>query len=419
MPSNQFVRTQYLLGRLNKPPPLVADRSSHAANIGFMNIDVRVSPDRCREHDSVITSISLGATANVVVQQALGFTAERQRLERELLTRSIMLPLPQRAEWQRAHGLGNGVMLVLRNGAGLPAHALAASIAVSRALPGHRVYRVQRLGSGGADADARLIAELASLVRRDPLAIRVTVEVFERNKRLREGLLQALSASGFMRASQPRSYTHTLAIELGLPQEMLLAKLKQNTRRKIRLPERRGLQITPVLDPALAPRLRELTIDVFRRRNAAAPPLPWNHIIEFSAAQPSLSRLAGLFDPSVSGAHQLVAFAWGCSHGSYATYEAGASAARADLRKTPLSYAPIWDLIGWASSETSAKWFDLGGVIFGQDSDREDGISEFKRHLSEDLIEVGDEWILEPHPARARLAGVVSRAAKWAVNLRK
>lgn len=372
-----------------------------------------------REHHCVIISTPVRAIPRVIVQQAVGYTTERQRLERELLDRSINLPLPQRAEWQRAHGVAESVMLVLRNDDGEPVHALAAGIAKSRALPGHRVYRVQRLGSGGVEADAALISALESVVRQDPLALRVSVEVFERNSASRRHLIQALSASGFNRSERPRMYTHTLALDLGQPQEVLLAGLKQNTRRKIRLPERRGLKIMPVLDPALAPRLLELTTHVFESRQAAAPALPWDRIIEFSASQPALSRVVGLFHPSSSGSDQLVAFAWGCSHGSYATYEAGASTAQADLRKIPLSYAPIWDLIVWAKTEASAEWFDLGGVSFGQDGDARDGISEFKRHLSEDLIEVGDEWTLEPHPARATLAVALGRAAQWAAALRK
>jgi lipid II:glycine glycyltransferase (peptidoglycan interpeptide bridge formation enzyme) len=113
----------------------------------------------------------------------------------------------------------------------------------------------------------------------------------------------------------------------------------------------------------------------------------------------------------------LVGFAWGCSHGTYATYEAGASSPREDLRKTPLSYAPIWDLVTWASSETTAQWFDLGGVSLGGDDDTQSGISEFKRHLSEDLIEVGGEWTLEPHPTRAAIALALGRAAQWASGL--
>ena len=366
-----------------------------------------------------MTSASLKVTPGLVIQQSAGFTTERESLERELVARSIMLPLPQRAEWQRSHGSTDTLMLVLRYSNGLPVHALAASIARSRALPGHRVYRVERLGSGGADADTRLISALESVAREDPLALRLSVEVFERNQESRHGLLRALSASGFKRSKQPRRYTHTLAVDLGQSRDLLLAGLKQNTRRKIRLPEKRGLKIMPVLDSALAPRVGELTTRVFERRHAKAPALPWDRIIEFSACRPNLSRLVGLFDPSASGTDQLVAFAWGCSHGSYVTYEAGASTARIDLRKTPLSYAPIWDLIAWAKTETAAEWFDLGGVAFGPDGEARDGIAEFKSHLSEDLIEVGDEWTLEPHPARAKLARAVGRAAQWATTLRK
>src|SRR5690242_17168566 len=145
---------------------------------------------------SVIASLASRQSAPLLVQKAAGFTAERESIERELLAMSIALPLTQCAAWQQVNGLANSVMVVLRDNAGRPVHALTASIAASRALPAHRVYRVQRLGSRGEHADAALISALERLARQDPLALRVTVEVFERNQHQRLALTQALSASG-------------------------------------------------------------------------------------------------------------------------------------------------------------------------------------------------------------------------------
>ena len=86
---------------------------------------------------------------------------------------------------------------------------------------------------------------------------------------------------------------------------------------------------------------------------------------------------------------------------------------RPDLVGTALGYAPLWDLVVWANEQTNAEWFDLGGITSGGPGDAQWGISEFKRYFSHDVIDVGEEWLIEPSKLRAAIARGVSNAAHW------
>jgi hypothetical protein len=181
----------------------------------------------------------------------------------------------------------------------------------------------------------------------------------------------------------------------------------------VRAARKRGLDVRAIDDPSIAPRLLELSQQAFERTHGPRELKPWRGIIERSGAQPDRSRVIGLFDPRVSGPASLVAFAWGAVHGSYASYEAAGSTRRADLGSTPLGYAPLWELIRWARDETSATWFDLGGVGSDTPSDSRVGISRFKRYFSKHVVVVGREWQLEPHRVRGAVARAIGAAASW------
>jgi lipid II:glycine glycyltransferase (peptidoglycan interpeptide bridge formation enzyme) len=76
-----------------------------------------------------------------------------------------------------------------------------------------------------------------------------------------------------------------------------------------------------------------------------------------------------------------------------------------------VGYALLWDLIVWSREQTEAKWFDLGGISVATPRDPLAGIVRFKRFFSEHVVEVGQEWRLEPHPVRGAIARAVSTAA--------
>jgi hypothetical protein len=361
------------------------------------------------------------AGPSLSIQQLAGYSPERIELERTLLSRGVVSPVPQRADWQQANGYADTVLLVVRDESGSPVGVIGAGITTSRALPGHRIYRVERLSSCGSErADREMLGALTALARRDPVCLRVVIEVFERDAQTRVRLCRRLAKLGFTRAPSPRNYKNTLAIDLSRSSDDIFAGLHRTARRHIRAPGKRGLELHPITDPAFAPRLEALIRETYDRTHAPPDAKPWRRVIELSATNASVSRIIGLFDGKGRTPENLVAFAWGCAHGSHVTYEAGASCRRRDLGSTSLGYAPLWDLITWAREQTSATWFDLGGVKGGIEShsDELDGIYEFKRYFSRESVDVGDEWVLEPLRTRAAIARAISAAAGWVLRLR-
>ena len=117
----------------------------------------------------------------------------------------------------------------------------------------------------------------------------------------------------------------------------------------------------------------------------------------------------GLFRTDQSGPQGLLAFAWGCFHGDHAHYSTAASTRATDLR-VPMAYSLAWELMQWARAQGAAA-FDFGGISVGThgDDDPLGGISDFKRYFQGATVRVGEEWILEPSPAAARLSRMLRR----------
>ena len=166
-----------------------------------------------------------------------------------------------------------------------------------------------------------------------------------------------------------------------------------------------------------ASRLEELRRETFARTGGGIQDENWETIIVLSRAHPELSRLVGLFREDVDDPSGLLAFAWSRRHTDHVDYAAAASTRPEDLR-IPLTFALAWDLIRWGK-RVGATWFDFGGItdVAEAQDDRLKGISDFKRNFSDNVILVGEEWVLEPrltsHLARAvsNAAGLVRRLA--------
>jgi lipid II:glycine glycyltransferase (peptidoglycan interpeptide bridge formation enzyme) len=214
-------------------------------------------------------------------------------------------------------------------------------------------------------------------------------------------------------------YERTVALDLDGTEEEIFARIDKTARRHVRAPAKRGLELRPVTDMAFAQRIQALMQETFSRTGGVLHQLPWDRIVAWSLAEPRVSRVVGLFDPRTEGSDALISMAWGCAHGDYVTYEAGAGVRRADLGSTPVNYAPLWDLISWAKRDVGARWFDFGGASAGDEHDVLAGNLDFKRYFSEQIIPVADEWVLEPHVLRARLARAASAAASLARRLRR
>lgn len=345
------------------------------------------------------------------VHRVLGLSSLREAAERQLAGKNILLPFAQRAEWLRLLGYRNAILLIAADAITQQPHA-AASIAVgrSRSLPGHHIYKVERFGAGrSATADDELLNAIAEVARSDRLCIRARVELFERDSALRQRLARTLKELGFVRTMTPASYVCTPCLDLSPPESVLFAKISPSARRNVRAPMKRGFEVTALDDSIYVERLEALMGEVYRRTGGKARRLPWEGIVGLSRVTPNHSRLVGLHAPNDRSPTGLVSFAWGCVNGSYATYEAGASTRHHGWGNLAVAYAPVWDLVAWAKRE-GAAWFDFGGVPAHTDTAAVAGIADFKRFFTGRIVEVGEQWILEPRPIRAMIARSVSAA---------
>jgi hypothetical protein len=344
-----------------------------------------------------------------------GFGSARIEAESKLSTDGVLLPTPQTANWLRGVGCNDSKLLITVDADGRAIAAVGVGIGRSRSLPGHVVYRVQRLGaSREANAEVMLLGGLAQAARLDPRCIRLHIELFEPDPELRKRLGKTLQELGFVKAAETTAYAHTPSLDLSPSEDELFGKCASSARRNVRAPAKRGLRLSPLDDPSYADRLQALMNEVFERTGGTTRDLPWTTILEMSAASPERSRIIGLFAPNETGPAGLVAFSWGCVNGDYVTYEAGASTRTRDFGNLALAYAPLWDLIAWAK-RIGASWFDFGGVPSPRASSASEdplaGISDFKRFFCERVVEGGEDWILEPKPVRAFLARAVRAAA--------
>lgn len=281
-------------------------------------------------------------------------------------------------------------------------------------LPGHHRLRLTRFGHGIASDDvAALLEAFRDLVDREGRLLSVSVEVFTPDADHRASIGRIARELGFERVTGERRYRWTARLELSADEEALFAGLSRSGRRGVREPEKHGFRIGDIADPRWVPRMAALWRETFDRTGAEPPPRDWARRIAFARAFPDLYRIVGAFAPGGPENRALAAFACGMNNGDHATYSDGASTRELDSR-IALSYTPVWHLIRWAR-EQGCAWFDMGGVsdpIPTDGDDPREGITDFKRRFTDDLVEVGSEWSYTPDSLRSRLADRLRRSGK-------
>jgi hypothetical protein len=259
------------------------------------------------------------------------------------------------------------------------------------------------------------ITALTQAMRCNPRVLRVHVEAFSRDTAVREHIGGLLTAEGYRRGPAVTNYEHTLATDLRQQDDAThLASLPQGVRQNIRALAKFPVELRPIRDPAHAARMGALMTETLARTGARHVPQDYAAIVRFAVGHPALSRLMGIYRTDVTGPDALIAFAWGVVQGDHVAYDIGASARVPEFKNLSLGYPLLWDLITWARGR-GADWFDFGGVSHGtseSEDDRLGRISDFKRRFEKSVVRVAEEWVLEPHPVRAALAGVFSRAAE-------
>lgn len=350
-----------------------------------------------------------GAAARAVF---LTSPAERRAAEQALDAAGVPLSLHARSAWGEAFAETPTALAALRTPDGGYAAALGVSMHASQALPGHQIWRVDRVSDAlGVDDAARLLRLVAAEARRRVRVLRVEVSVLSRRAEFRAALGRALAAMHFRQIPAARVYAYTLVLDLA-DEDAMLAALSRQTRRNVRAVDRQPLAVRPVADPALAERMHELMRETMARTGGTYTPFDWAAAMRLSAALPERSRLVGMFRTDADGPESLLAFSWGMHHGDHAVYDAGASTRATDVR-VAMAYPLIWDLVTWAR-RSRAAWFDFGGVTRPEPGadDALAGISEFKRSFSRQIEEVGSEFVLEVTPVRSAVARAVGTGVR-------
>ena len=340
-----------------------------------------------------------------------------ERCEAELEGDGFLLPFWHRVIGVRCLGAGPWRFLVARDAAGAARFGVAVEEGASRTLPGHRILRVRRLGAAGGAARVAALEALAEYARRAPRVLRLEIGSFAREASHRAELARNLGELGFAPSPSPRLYTETIAVDLGPSEAEILASFHKQTRKNLRRIEREPFALQPILETRFAERLDRLLAETMARTTGPYTREDWAARIAAAASRPELSRLVGLFRAPGRGPEALLAFGWACHHGDHVEYCTTAST-RIPGSRLPLTHPLAWDLIRWARAN-GAGWFDFGGVTSEGGDDPLRGISEFKRSFSQQVLRVGSEWTLEPHPARARVARTVTAARAWLTRERE
>jgi len=274
----------------------------------------------------------------------------------------------------------------------------------SRLIPMASVLRVARFGRALHEPILSLMKPiLAALSARFAFILRIDVALFDEDGERRQRFEAALTSVG-MQSVASRSYTRTLRVDLAGSGDELFARLSSSTRRNVRAAERAALTTAPINDERLFPAMRQLYVATFQRSSADAPPIDFRRVLE--SVRYGQSALFGVFAGHMAGDPEaLVAFAWVRSNGDHASYDVAASVRRADLGRTPLSYPLLWRCLTW-SREQGLSWMDLGGIPgpnVPSDSPLH-AIAAFKRGFSDQELEVGREFRIEPNKTLASVA---------------
>ncbi|MDB6087226.1 MAG: Methicillin resistance protein [Gammaproteobacteria bacterium] len=286
----------------------------------------------------------------------------------------------------------------------------AIHLTASRALPGTRIGRVDRLGRNLHEEIADdLGVVLTEAARRIPRLLRLDARIFDEDPVRRQKLRDSLRTAGWSPSEGRRQYSHTLMLQLAESQAEVLKRFSLRVRATIT--KALGsplLRFGPVVGNQYADRIRYLLRLTFERTGSVPPPFDVKGILRDSARGDS-SLLIGAFARAGEAPQDLVALAWARLHGDHAVLEINASE-RSQLFRNHLSpgFGLVSHLIAWGIPH-GAQWLDLGGLSSMRPSadDPMRGIVEFKTRFSSDFREVAEEWRFEPSPLLATAASTV------------
>ncbi len=350
------------------------------------------------------------AAADLDVALIYGLGDDRTQAEQELLDAGIYLPLPQRAIWAECVNQIDPLFFLIRKSGSAACGGLGFERIRPRSMPGHSILQVRMFGGNLPSEYRKVTLEalriVASTLKR---VLRLKVDIFSRTDQ--EEITKMMRDLGYRELQTRTRYKHTLAIDLRPTEEEIFSAISKGTRRKIRDASKMSGHSVPLTDPIYAKRIEELQQESLSRTGGKIAPINWEGVLKMSREHPNVSRVLGAFVGDDLSPNQMYAFGWACCHGDHVEHHSMGSS-RPDGMKVPVGHMLVWDLICWAKT-TGAAWFDMGGITLGNPGEEAlAGISNFKRLFSDNVVEVGSEWILEPRPIRARIADALSRSLR-------
>ena len=336
---------------------------------------------------------------------------EWERCERHLAEAGMPLPATQKKAWVQGTGEVRWLLAALDT-SDTCRGALGLQVRPSRAMPGHKSLRADKVGLvGDTDVVAFLIDQLHQLSLDERGLFRLDVALSCADAERRAVLRSLLQAAELEPSPTPEAYRHTSLVDLGPDEDELMANLHKTARRHIRATSRGPVVLRSLDDLKWAPAMAALLEETYLRTGTPAPNRRLEQLLALAHEDPRAVHIVGLFDEQDDS---MLSFACGHREGPRVRYAEAASTRRDDV-KLPLGYGPMWELFLWAKRE-GAEHFDLGGITSGshEDDDPLGGISDFKRYFRGTITEVGEEWCLELLPARARWVRFAHRVATWA-----
>ena len=351
-----------------------------------------------------------GAAGDWQIFVLRGGSASHARVQTELAERGVHLSFGSQHATQRLSEYSSSLFFAVLDADNRCVGGFAMQ-SRNAPLPGHLVMRAEQFGDSiPQEAAPSVLDFLRSWLGTQKKVLRASIDVFSFDDARRSRFAQLLMQRHFHRAKHVNGYVETLVLDLAPAEADLFGKLHHSARRKIRQIDKHALELRTIDDPMYAGRMNRLLLETFSRTGGDIESRNWEERIRLSNEHPDVSRIVGLFRTEAEGPNSLLAYAWGCRSGDAVFYSEAASTRETGEQKIALAYGVMWDLIRWAK-RTGARVFDFGGVTRGShgEDDSLGGISDFKRYFSQQIVEVRDEWILDDHTIRARVAGALHR----------
>jgi hypothetical protein len=304
--------------------------------------------------------------------------------------------------WADGFGGAPSDVLLLRDASGMPRTMWGVARHRSRALPGHQLLHLRRAAVPSMPDLEAMLDGLAVMTRGRRRVLSIRLRFHAATPADWSALEATMRRRGWRRPSHGMDYAWTGLVDVGHPDDVLLARLDARGRRQVRRAEREAVCVRPLVDPRQSGRLDLLAATSFGRSGGVLERRRWDRWIALAAAHPEALRIAGAFLGPVEDPASLVGFACGIRQGDVVVYEVAGSSP-SDGVNLPVLHPVVWDLMRW-TRDVGGRWLDLGGMPApGADPAAFRGIIDFKRQFNPVVAQVASEWISDVASARARL----------------